>query len=171
MKTLLLHAPARGALLARARRDSEGEEKRIGAFVALVESEQSLIAALQRNMGAVGLTESGFLILSFLLQESEASVPSRKIAHAVGLPGRNVSEMLTRLEISGLVNRQRSAAKIGRWAISVTPLGRRMFSSALSHSLDSICEMMSVLNDGDIAALDDICSRLRSAAEASSPIS
>ncbi len=169
MKTLLFQAPALGAFLVRARRESACDERRLGAFVALVESEQSLISALQRNMAGDGLTEAGFLILSYLLQEGEVLATSGEIARAVGLPQRIVSDVLARLEISGLIKRSRAAAEGNRLVACVTPAGRRVFSSALNHSLDSIGEMMSVVNEDDISALKEICLRLQQPASDDSP--
>lgn len=135
------------------------------ALLTLVEACDALKLSLRREIAAHGLTESGLLLLAHFIERPSSGGAPGELARAVALSRQVVVEALGRLEISGLIARERSGKSRSGFVIKVTAAGRRTFSSALSHYLQSIGKVMSALDEQEIKSLDFACIRLREAAE------
>lgn len=152
---------AREALLSIAREHSPVEELQCHALLELFETCHSLHDTLRHELSQHGLTESGFRILAFLVHHEGGAAAPAEIGRQLGLTRRVVSAALGRLEVSDLVATVRSEAGRRTFAMQVTPVGRRAFAAALVPYLEAITQLMSVLDDQDLTALDHACARLR----------
>lgn len=157
-----LHAsPAPHALLALARDHSSGEELKCHALLELLETSQHLNDILRHELTKGELTESGFQLLAAIIKKDPLAATPGGLATELDLARPTVSAVLGRLEISGLITRQRGTDNRRQVEIRATPAGRQLFSRSLQHYLKSINGLMSALPAKDINLLDQACSRLR----------
>ncbi|HEY0944648.1 MAG TPA: MarR family transcriptional regulator [Opitutaceae bacterium] len=152
---------AREALLSIAREHSPVEELQCHALLELFETCHSLHDTLRRELAQHGLTENGFRILAFLVHREGGAAAPAEICRQLSLTRRIVSAALGRLEVSDLVATVRSDAGRRTFAMQVTAVGRKAFAAALVPYLEAITQLMSVLDDRDLTALDQACARLR----------
>lgn len=164
MSTSLSHGPTGDALMAAARDRSAVEELQCHALLALLETCESVSGALKRDLSRHAHTQSGVNVLAYILRHDAEIVSAKNIADGLALPRQTVEATLGRLEISGLIARERSALDRQLFTLKATDAGRQAFSSALSHSLASITRVMSALDPSEVAALDLACARLRQVA-------
>lgn len=157
----------REAFLALARDRSPGDELKCRALLDLLDTCHAMDQGLRRKLGESGLTESGFLVLAHL-------VPARRGDDATGdteaglaknlrLSRPALAGVLGRLEISGLITRQRPPRNRGDLAIRATALGRQFFSTALASSVDAFVRAAGTLDDRETAQVELACVRLREA--------
>lgn len=165
MRPSLFLGPAREALLLFARSHSQADELKCHALLTVVEACDALKLSLRREIAAHGLTEPGFVLLAHFIENPGSSAAPGELARALPLSRQVVVEALGRLEISGLIARERSDKRRSGFETKVTAAGRRTFSSALSHYLQSIGKVMSALDEQEIKSLDFACIRLRESAE------
>lgn len=161
MSASLSHGPASDALLAVARERSPVEELQCHALLGLLETCDALSHALKRELARHAHTESGFNVLGYVLHHASEVVTAKSIADGLDLPRPSVATILGRLEVSGLIVRERTSGPDRGFTIKVTPAGRRTFASAVSHHLASITRLMSPLDPRELAALEVTCARLR----------
>jgi DNA-binding MarR family transcriptional regulator len=152
--------PARDAMLGEAREQSPEAELKCRALLGLIRTCHSLQHALRREIVPNALTESGFCVLAHLVQHGAAAATPQEMADDLALTPEIVATTLGRLEISGLITRERSIQDQRVFAIKVSAAGRRAFAGALSQYLKSIMEVMSVLDPHDVATLDLVCALL-----------
>lgn len=152
--------PAHAVLLSAAREDSPDTERKCHALFSLIEACQAFSAWLRRELARSNLTENGFRLLAQVLKHEANGVTPTDIAGGLGLPRQAVSTTLGRLEISGLITRQRSTGDRRTFILKTTPEGRRVFSAALQHCLQEINRLMSQLPPRDFAQLDQTCVQL-----------
>lgn len=150
-------------MLAAAGEQSPEVELKCRALLGLLQACHSLQHALRREAAPNSLTESGFCILACLNQQELLPANSLALARELSLSPSVVSAALGRLEISGLVARERSQKDRRVLALTITAAGRRAFANTLSHYLKCITGVMSVLDPHDVATLDLACARLREA--------
>lgn len=147
--------------MAVARDRSPVEELQCHALLSLLETCDSLSHSLKRELARHAHTESGFSMLAYLLRHESDLVTPVNVAEGLNLPRQTVGTILGRLEVSGLITRERLAGERRVQTIKVTAAGRRAFASGLSHFLASVTRLMSPLDPREIAALDVTCTRLR----------
>lgn len=152
------------AFLALARDRCPSDELKCRALLNLIDAGHALRQGLVRELGANGLTESGFLVLAHLISTGSAEGdPQAELAQSLRLSRPALAEILGRLEISGLITRQRPPHSRGALAIRATALGRQVFSTALSRVLDAFVRAAGALDNRETALVDLACVRLRQA--------
>lgn len=156
------------AFFALARDRSPSDELKCRALLGLIDAGHALRQGLCRELGANGLTESGFLVLAHLIPTgpdngSGRADPHAGLARSLHLSRPALAQILGRLEISGLITRQRPPHSRGALAIRATALGRQVFSTALSRVLDAFVRAAGALDDRETALVDLACVRLRQA--------
>ena len=123
---------------------------------------------LRRELARKNLTESGFRLLALVIRREPDAVTPAMASAALGLARPAMSALLGRLEVSGLISRERTGTDRRTFAIRVTEPGRSAFAVALRHYRDMDAQLMSALDPAAIAVLDRACVRLR---QLSSPVS
>lgn len=161
MSASLNASPAPRALLALARDHSSGEELKCHALLELLETSHRLNDILRHELTKGELTESGFLLLAGIIKKEPLASTPGELASELNLARPTVSVVLGRLEISGLITRQRSTDNRRQVEIRATPAGRQLFTRSLQHYLKSINGIMSAIPTKDISFLDQACGRLR----------
>jgi DNA-binding MarR family transcriptional regulator len=160
--------PAGEALLGAARDRSAVEEKRCHVLLDLLATCHTVGQALRRELARKDLTEAGFRLLALVVRREPGTVAPAEIAAALGVPKPTVSVLLGRLEVSGLIQRERLRPDRRAPAIRITDRGRQAFQAALVHYRERVSHLMSGLDPASIAVLDRACVRLR---ELSTPVS
>lgn len=152
------------AFLSLARDRPPSDEQKCRALLNLLNAGHALDQGLRCELGANGLTESGFLILAHLIPAgSDKGDPQAELAQSLRLSRPALAEVLGRLEVSGLVTRKRSPQGQGPLTIRPTTLGRQIFSTALSRVLDAFVRAAGTLDERETAIVDLACVRLRQA--------
>ncbi len=161
MSVLPSHDPARTALLSAARGCSPDVRRQCHALLALVDTCQALSQWLRRDLARSNLTEPGFRLLAHVIGHAPADLTPSEISTELGLPRQLIAATLGRLEVSGLVARERNAHDRRTFTLKATPKGRRVFSAALQHCLRAIGRIMSPLEPQELVRLDHLCAQLR----------
>ncbi|HVU25000.1 MAG TPA: MarR family transcriptional regulator [Opitutus sp.] len=168
MSTASLSDPASAALLEAARDRSPAEGRRCHVLLDLLGTCDSVGRRLRRELARKDLTESGFRLLALVVRREPEAITPAVISTTLGLTRPAVSALLGRLEVSGLVRRERAAPGRRIFAIRLTDRGRDAFATALGHYRAMVAHLMSALDPAAIAVLDRACVRLR---QLSSPVS
>lgn len=168
MTSSSLSDPAGEALLGAARDRSPAEEKRCHVLLDLLATCHSVGQVLRRELARKDLTEMGFRLLALVIRREPDAITPAEVAAALGVPKPAVSMLLGRLEVSGLIHRERLRPDRRTLAIRVTERGRHAFQAALVHYREMVGHLMSGLDPTSIAVLDRTCARLR---ELSTPVS
>lgn len=161
MPTLQTHDSAREVLLTAARSQSSAAELKCHALFGLIDTCQTLEHDLRHELARSELTEQGFQLLAHLVRNQPAAMTPGEAADRLSLPRPAISHILGRLEISGLITRERNAQDRRSLAVNITDKGRHVFASALTTCLQSINRLMSAVDPQEIHQLDHTCARLR----------
>jgi len=156
------HEPARQILFAAARADHpEATEPKCKTLFTLVDTCRLLENGLQRDLACSEITENGFLLLALLIREEPKPFTPSEMADQLHLGRPVVSTTLGRLEVSGLIRRERSTTDLRSLVVRITEKGRSVFSAAVAECLKSITRLMAEIPAQELAQLDATCSRLR----------
>lgn len=161
MPTAQSHDPAREVILSAARAQSPVSESKCHALFGLIDTCQTLEHDLRHNLARSELTEQGFHLLAHLVSTHPYALTPGKASAHLSLPRPAISQILGRLEISGLITRERNDWDRRSLSVKITDKGRHVFTTALTRCLQSINRLMSVGNARDIHRLDSLCARLR----------
>jgi DNA-binding MarR family transcriptional regulator len=102
------------------------------------------------------LTELGYEVLNTLkAQDSSAVLPS-EISNLTGILRGTLTDVLTRLELSGLVTRRRSTEDRRQVFAELTALGRRRCEAAAVHRRAVILSLMQKLSAAESHTLDHL---------------
>lgn len=161
MPTLQTHDSAREVLLTAARSQSSATELKCHALFGLIDTCQTLEHDLRHELARSELTESGFQLLAHLVRNHPEALTPGEAADRLSLPRPAISHILGRLEISGLITRERNSWDRRSLAVNITDKGRQVFTSALNKCLQSINHLMFAIEPQEIHQLDHACTRLR----------
>lgn len=153
--------PAGEALLTAVRAQSPQEERRCHALFGLTDACSALSKALRRRLAESDLTEIGFRILAIVIRNEPRATPQNELASLLGVQPRSLSVVLGRLEISGLLRKERPQRRSKQWPVKATPEGQLIFSLALKHCHRQIHEASSALDASSLHVLEDACERLQ----------
>lgn len=121
----------------------------------ILETGDQVMRTLRSQLAREGLTAEGFQALAALVDLPE-SVPLSELVDAVDTPRALLSETLTRLEYSGLIQRQRGEIDRRKVRVHLTPAGREAINRARSVIQRSIGELV---GDEDEEALQSFAER------------
>lgn len=161
MPTVQTQNPAREVILAAARSRSSAVELKCHTLFGLMDTCRTLEHDLRHELARSELTESGFHLLALLMHQQPAALTPGAAADHLSLPRPAISHLLGRLEISGLITRERNSWDRRSLAVNITDKGRQMFTAALAKCLQSIDRLMSAVDTPDIQLLDQTCAHLR----------
>lgn len=153
--------PACEVLLSAARGNAPDTDRKCLALFSLIETSQTLSSWLRRELARSNLTENGFRLLAQVHQHETDGITSTEISTELHLPRQVISTTLGRLELSGLLTRERSSGDRRTLTLKLTAEGRRVFAAALQHCLHEINCIMSRLTPRDLDQLDQTCVQLR----------
>ncbi|HKB91458.1 MAG TPA: MarR family transcriptional regulator [Opitutaceae bacterium] len=153
-------SPAREAVLRFARQHSASDERRCHAMLDLLATAGVLAAILRRELAKKELTEAGFKVLAVLFESDPTPVIPSCLAEHAEMWRPSTSDVLSRLEISGLITRERDKTDRRLVRIHLTPIGREKYLSAVGHGLAVVIALMEQLSDPQANGLAEICQKL-----------
>jgi len=155
------HAPAREVILTAARAQSPESELKCHGLFELIDTCRTLEHDLRHELARSELTEQGFHVLAHLVRINPEPMTPSKVSDLLDVPRPAISQILGRLEISGLITRERSDGDRRSLTVKITEKGRLAFTTALAHCLQSINRLMAAVDPQDLNQLDQVCTRLR----------
>ena len=144
-------------------RHNKADERRCHALHELLETGLALSQALRTELARASLTETGFRLLACLVRNPADSATSASLADALHLSSQTLNQLLSRLELSGLISRAPAAGGRRALVISLTARGSATFQSAARRLLAATGRLMDSLAPGDLDALHRSCASLRAA--------
>lgn len=109
---------------------------------------------LRRQLGTQGLTELGYEVLNTLKAQTSSAILPSEISNLTGILRGTLTDVLTRLELSGLITRRRSTEDRRQVFAELTPLGRRRCEAAALHRRSVILALMHKLTPVEWHSLD-----------------
>ena len=144
------------ALRAAPRAGASDNETKIDVFIKLLAATDSARAELRRQLAAQGLTELGFEVLTTMQSQESSEVPPSLIADTTGILRGTLTDVLVRLEMSGLITRRRSSTDRRQFFAELTALGRKRCAAASEHYCSAIVDLMRKLSSTDLTRLDHL---------------
>lgn len=153
-----LHSAAAiaAALRASPRSGASDSETKIDTFIKLLAATDAARAELRRQLAAQGLTELGFEVLTTMQAQGSSEVPPSVIADSTGILRGTLTDVLVRLELSGLITRRRSSTDRRQFFAELTSLGRKRCAAASDHYCSAIVDLMGKLSSTELTRLDHI---------------
>lgn len=151
-------------LLAAARREGGSAERQCELLIEHAAADGAIRAAFQRELAQGGLTESGFAVASVLLGHEPESLLRADLAVEAGLSVMQATSALTRLEMSGLVRRQRDAVDRRLVWLRLTPEGKAKVTAALRRYVKGAAVVAAALDEVDLTASLNLSAKLRKGA-------
>ena len=136
-------------------RGSKEEGEKMQGIIQILETGDQVMRTLRSQLAREGLTAEGFQALAALADLPEVA-PLSDLVAVVDTPRALLSETLTRLEYSGLIQRQRGEVDRRMVRVRMTPAGRKTIDHARALVQHSIKAMV---GDIDEEALRDFTSR------------
>ncbi|WP_175414822.1 MarR family winged helix-turn-helix transcriptional regulator [Nibricoccus aquaticus] len=137
------------------------EERRCHALHELLETGHALSHALRTELARASLTESGFRLLACLFRNRSDTLTSSALADTLHLSTAALNQLLSRLELSGLVSRAPAPAGRRALVVSITAKGAATFQTAARRLLAATGKLMEPLASSELESLDHACIRLR----------
>lgn len=144
------------ALHAAPRLGESDSHARVDLFIKLLAATDAARGELKRQLGAQGLTELGFEVLSTMYSQPEPAVLPSAISDATGILRGTLTDVLLRLEMSGLITRRRSSGDRRQVFAELTPLGRKRCESASAQYCAAIVSIMQKLERPALVTLDEL---------------
>ncbi len=154
--------PIQEALRHRASQCAGKNEPRCRTLLALLATSQRLRSFLKHSLSKQKLTETGFKILASLSAHEEAPLSPTQIGNLTSMWPPTVTDVLSRLEVSGLIVRERSRIDRRLTLIRMTPAGRRLYTVAVTHLVGDIVRLAEPIAPTEFAALRTACDMLDS---------
>lgn len=126
---------------------------------------EQMMRGLRRNLAREGLTGEGFQVLAALANLPE-EVPLSELIAIVGAPRAILSDTLTRLEYSGLIERRRGELDHRMIRLRLTLAGRKATANACGLVQKSVQQMLHGMHDDVLRGLMACCEALTREANA-----
>ncbi|RRJ95409.1 MarR family transcriptional regulator [Opitutaceae bacterium TAV4] len=154
--------PLQHALRQCARQSAGKDEPRCRALLSFMATSNRLQTLLRQTLSQQKLTETGFKLLSVLSAHDPRPLAPTQLAADAAMWPPTVTDVLTRLELSGLIARERSHEDRRQVLAQLTPAGRKKYTAAISRILSTMIDLAAPLEGADISALRTTCDTLDS---------
>lgn len=114
---------------------------------------------LRESLAPFGISARGLGLL-MALDELPQPVSQQEISAALVLDQASVAIVADQLQEKGLISRHRDPRNRRRYAVELTPEGRRVFDTAWRESAEVEARMTDGLNDEEAATLRDLLQRV-----------
>jgi DNA-binding MarR family transcriptional regulator len=133
---------------------------RLQPLLALLGASRHLGSWAKRELGRSAQTECGFRVLAHLAAHTSGLVTPLETATATGLPGPVITEILGRLEVSGLIAQGHRTGRRTELTLILTAAGRKAFGTACRDMRASLAQLLSALPTRELATLERVCTHL-----------
>ncbi|EIQ01883.1 transcriptional regulator [Opitutaceae bacterium TAV1] len=154
--------PIQDALRHRAFKCAGRHEPRCRTLLAFLVTSHRVRTFLKHSLSKQQLTETGFRILATLVAHEDAPLSPTQISSLASMWPPTVTDVITRLEISGLITRERSTADRRQVLIRLTPAGHKHYTSAVDHLVGDMVRLAEPIAPAEFAVLRTACDHLDS---------
>lgn len=135
------------------------------AVLHILEAGEQVMRGLRRNLAREGLTGEGFQVLAALADLPE-EVPLSELIAIVDAPRAILSDTLTRLEYSSLIERRRGELDRRMIRLRLTPAGRKATANVCSLVQKSIRQILHGMNEDSVRGMMVRCEAITKEAKA-----
>ena len=129
------------------------------ALESLVRAENSVRRRLSSDLEREGLSASGFSVL-VVLTTAGGELELRALRHRLRTSKANATEIVTTLEVRGLVLRRRLAADRRAASVRITPTGAEVVDRLFPEHTQRVSTAFAVLDEQEKRSLAEICRKL-----------
>ena len=129
------------------------------ALDSLLRAEASVRRRLSADIEREGLSASGFSVL-VVLTTAGGQLELRTLRRRLQTSKANATEVVTTLELRGLVVRSRLAHDRRAAAVALTPLGQELVDRLFPEHTDRVRRAFAVLDEEEKRSLAEICRKL-----------
>jgi MarR family 2-MHQ and catechol resistance regulon transcriptional repressor len=129
------------------------------ALDSLLRAEASVRRRLSADIEREGLSASGFSVL-VVLTTAGGQLELRTLRRRLQTSKANATEVVTTLELRGLVVRSRLVHDRRAAAVALTPLGREVVDRLFPEHTDRVRRAFAVLDEEEKRSLAEICRKL-----------
>ena len=139
----------------------------LGVVIRVMSLYREFLRQATQALEQVGLELFEYDVLSALRRQGRPySLPATALARATGLSGGAMTNRVDKLEVRGLVQRQRDEQDRRGVVVSLTPRGRRKIDAAIQLRLDVADESLADISAAERARLAELLRKVCLAAEA-----
>lgn len=124
------------------------EEKVLRLLRILMRSEDSILAALKKDMSTYGINWKEFMVLEFLYHKGQHFI--QEIGERLSLPNSSLTYVLDKLEAKGYIRRQNDEADRRMLNVTITDQGEQLMRQAFPIHEKKIYDIFSVLTEEEI---------------------
>jgi MarR family 2-MHQ and catechol resistance regulon transcriptional repressor len=129
------------------------------ALDSLLRAEASVRRRLSADIEREGLSASGFSVL-VVLTTARGQLELRTLRRRLQTSKANATEVVTTLELRGLVVRSRLAHDRRAATVALTPLGQELVDRLFPEHTDRVRQAFAVLDEDEKRSLAEICRKL-----------
>ncbi len=135
----------------------------VRAYVKLMRASRGVTASVEPTLARHCLTSTQLGVLEAVLHKGPMS--HRDLGRKVLTSAANITDVVDKLEIRGLVERVRHGSDRRQVLVQLTPCGRRVIEGAFPSHAAAIAGAMASLDDAELAQLDRLLRKLGLGAE------
>jgi MarR family 2-MHQ and catechol resistance regulon transcriptional repressor len=129
------------------------------ALESLLRAESSVRRRLSADIEREGLSATGFSVL-VILTTAGGELPLRVLRARLQTSKANATEVVTTLELRGLVDRHRLTTDRRAAAVAITSDGSEIVDRLFPEHSERVAQAFAVLDDGEKRSLAQICRKL-----------
>ncbi|HRE80857.1 MAG TPA: transcriptional regulator [Opitutaceae bacterium] len=153
------HDPLRKTLHSLAPTCAAKDAGRFHALVQFIQSGDEVMKSLRGLLASEGLTAEGFQALAALNPDAEATALA-DLVDRVDSPRALLSQTLSRLELSGLISRQRGTEDRRAIWVRVTPEGRKAVQRAWALLYRGVLDLVDDFDDLTLREFNTRCTSM-----------
>jgi|BEDMetMinimDraft_2_1075160.scaffolds.fasta_scaffold00894_5 MarR family 2-MHQ and catechol resistance regulon transcriptional repressor len=130
----------------------------LAAYVKLLRAERAIIARLEPSLAREGLTLTQFGVLEALWHKGPLT--QGELSRKVLTSPPNLTDVVARLALRGLVRRERESDDRRRVRVTLTPEGEALIARLFPQHAEEIAAAMQALSTCELRLLEDLLRRL-----------
>ena len=145
--------------------DDPAIEAAVRAYVKLLRAARAVVARVEPRLGAACLTPTQFGVLEALLHKGACG--QRALGRKVLTSAGNLTDVIDKLELRGLVRRERDEADRRSVTVALTAAGRTLIEGLFPAHAADIAAAMGALDPAELCLIGTLLRRLGKGAEGS----
>ncbi len=129
-------------------------ETAVAAYVKLLRATKAVMARVEGRLAAHGLTPTQLGVLEVILHQGPLT--HRELGRKVLTSAANMTDVVDKLELRGLVRRVRAPEDRRLVRVELTPCGRTLIEELFPHHAADIAAAMSGLDTASLTRLGDL---------------
>lgn len=156
----LLDLPSDEVLEKLSQRYPQMDANAVRACVGLVRSSSELLITFENSLSRHGLTQGGFLVLTYMNRHPDSSYTPTQLAEALNVSRATMTGLLDGLEAKQLVERGIHTEDRRKMSVRLTEHGHSTMDAILPEYYETIANIMGGLTDVEKGDLVDMLKRI-----------